>query len=84
MILVKRVPLYIVFFVIGVIMIMLGVINYIRLTSFETLDILLVKFYAENLFYISIISVIVLLFSVFVIHRGGVRVLKEIDKITEG
>jgi hypothetical protein len=63
--------------------IMVGVINYIRLTSLETLDILLMKFYAENLIYISIVSVIILIVSFFIIHRGGIRVLKEIDKITE-
>ena len=83
MILVKRIPMYIVFFIIGALIVIPGVVNYVRLTSFETLDIQLVKFYAENIIYITIISVIILLASVFIIHRGGVRVLKEIDKVTE-
>lgn len=83
MILVKRIPLYTAFFIIGVLMIMPGVINYFRLTDIETFDVGLVKFYAENLVYLGIVSMIILLASIFIIHRGGIRVLKEIDKAAE-
>jgi transcriptional regulator with PAS, ATPase and Fis domain len=83
MILVKRIPLYTAFLVIGLIIILLGVINYLKLTSIETFDIRLVKYYAENMIFMSIVSVIILISAVFIIHRGGVRVLREIDKATE-
>jgi hypothetical protein len=83
MILVKRVVFYGVFFIIGALIIMLGVVNYLRLADIEAYNILLIKFYAENLLYLSIVSVIILLVSVLIIHRGGTRVLKEIDKVTE-
>ncbi len=83
MILVKRVVFYVAFFIIGALIIMLGVVNYLRLADIETYNIQLIKFYSENLLYLSIVSVIVLIMSVLIIHRGGIRVLKEIDKVTE-
>ena len=83
MILIKRIPLYTAFFIVCVLMILPGVITYFRLTAIETFDVRLVKFYAENIVYMSIVSVIILIGSVFIIHRGGIRILREIDKAAE-
>ncbi|UCB45511.1 MAG: hypothetical protein JSV25_15085 [Spirochaetota bacterium] len=83
MILVKRVVFYVAFFIIGALIIMLGVVNYLRLSDIDAYNIQLIKFYAENLLYLSIVSLIILFVTVLIIHRGGTRVLKEIDKVTE-
>jgi Ni,Fe-hydrogenase III component G len=83
MIIVKKVVLYAAFFIMGALIIMLGVVNYVRLTNIGIDNIQLIKFYGDNLLYLSIVSVLILLVSVFIIQRGGIRVLKEIDKVTE-
>ena len=83
MLLVKKIVLYITFFVMAVMMLALGTVNYYRIVGTGAIENELVKYYTENLLYLSIVGVVILLVAFFVTLRGGVRVFKEIDKVTE-
>ena len=95
MLLVKKVPFYTAFVILALIMLVLGVLNFSRLSGMSallltrgsvhdveqvTMDL---KFYAESLLYLSFLGTAVLLAALFIVHRGGVRVLTQIDKATE-
>ncbi|HUT66815.1 MAG TPA: PAS domain-containing protein [Spirochaetota bacterium] len=83
MILVKRVVLYVAFFIMAIMMIVPGAVYYIRLEGIDALGNDLIRYNAENLVYLGIVGVVVLLVLFLLIHRGGVRVLKAIDKVSE-
>jgi hypothetical protein len=83
MLLVKKIVLYVTFFVMAVIILALGTVNYYRIVGTGAIENELVKYYTENLLYLSIVGVVILLVAFFVTLRGGVRVFKEIDKVTE-
>lgn len=83
MILVKRVVLYVAFFIMAIMMIAPGAVYYFRLEGIDALGNDLIKYNAENLVYLGIVGVVVLLVLLLLIHRGGVRVLKAIDKVSE-
>jgi hypothetical protein len=93
MLLVKKVSLYTSFVVLAIIILALGVVNYIQLSAIAEIEAKTggdgmavtqaLKFNAENLLYLSIVGVVVLIITLFVVHRGGVRVLRQMDKVTE-
>ncbi|MBN2323774.1 MAG: hypothetical protein JXQ30_08565 [Spirochaetes bacterium] len=95
MLLVKKGVLYAVFSLMAAVILALGLINYIRLQDVIMLrDILglseaeqsfyaTLKFYAENLLYLSFVGVVLLFVVFLIIQTGSVRVFREIDKVTE-
>jgi len=83
MILVKRVVLYVAFFIMAIMMIVPGAVYYFRLEGSDALGNDLIKYNVENMVYLGIVGVVVLLVLLLLIHRGGVRVLKAIDKVSE-
>lgn len=71
MILVKRGVLYVAFFIMAIMMIVPGAVYYFRLEGIDTLGNDLIKYNAENMVYLGIVGVVVLLVLFLLIHRGG-------------
>ena len=83
MILVRKAVLYAAFFIMALMMLVPGAAFYLGVDGTGTAGSDAVKYNAENMVYLGIVGIVVLLLLLLLIHRGGVKVLKAIDKVSE-
>jgi hypothetical protein len=83
MILIKKSHLYLTFILTCTLLMLLGIIDFIPMSRSLVPEAMQAKYHAENIFFISIISVIVVAVVYFVLMRKSVRVFRELDKVTQ-
>jgi transcriptional regulator with PAS, ATPase and Fis domain len=83
MILVKKWYFHLTFFVTCSLLILLGVIFYFSMSREDILNMLQIKFHAENAVFISIVFVLCVSILYIAMVRKSVKVLQELDKISQ-
>ncbi len=83
MILVKRGYYYAAMIITCTFLLILCVMFYQTLNDMAQLSALQLKFRAENVVFISIISIVAMLVIFFVMHRRSINIINELDKVTE-